>query len=210
MSAVRNVIGRLEALREELSQPAVFYAEHRAAWLELAKTVVRQVLANLKPIEMDAGQWQRQIVLAVDRVAADLLSEEDAGIMISIGALPIGADPEDPRHYATAGVNVDEVMRWVEAGRDAEMDGKRLGGDDEGKTDRQIAWRILYALKLNKPGAEGLRTAILKFLGRESGESAEVIYPEILKAWLDVFTVRAAADFRKWVGGKVRRANQGR
>lgn len=206
MSEVRNLIGRLEKLRDELLHPLAFYAAHRDDWEELARRVARTVLINLRPLEAQGEAWQRQIDTSVAYIAARLVTADDAGIAITLAALPEEASelPDDPRFFSSQGLTVEEVIRWVAAGRSGEDNlGKRLDQRDEGKTDRQIAWRILYALKLNKAGATDLRIAIERFLGRELGQQAEGIYPEILRAWAEVFAVRAVEDYRGWVHGRI-------
>ena len=68
----------------------------------------------------------------------------------------------------------------------------------------RIAWRIIYTLKFNKKGAEGLRAAVGRYFGQTASNEVAALYPEVLAAWVEVFTVQAAADFQQWVSSRVR------
>lgn len=207
MSAVRGLIEKMKALRADVTSPHVFYEAHREPWLALARRTVREVLANLRPAETDAEAWARQIEFTAEAVAAHLLALEDAGVVITLSTVSLDAPDLAPR----LGFSPEEVKRWVAEGRGENETGlgKRLDERDAGKSDLQIAWRILYALKLNKSGAEGLRAALNKFLGRETGADVGALYPEILRAWVEVFTVQAGEDWRKWVTGRVAKFEAG-
>lgn len=52
---------------------------------------------------------------------------------------------------------------------------------------------------------DGLRAAILVHIGREIAVQAESLYPQILKAWVNVFSLRWA-DFRACVRARIRGA----
>ncbi len=202
MGQLSGAIGRLKELREDLSSPTVFYAEHYEGWHALAVATVRQALANLRPLEVEQELWARQIDLAAARVAVDLLGEDEAGAIISLGA----NSAKDPSFTMAAGgtLTLDQVERWVAAGRSGEDGGKRIDERDAALNDEKIARNVLYAMKLGKPGADGLRAAIAEYIGGEIADEAARLYPEILKVWTGVFSVRCAADWKAWVKERVK------
>ena len=202
MSDLQRIIGRMKRLRDELSSPAEFFAEHRGPWLSLAQTIVRQVLTNLRPGEVPPDAWARQ----VEQTAQHVVLRPDGGDGVAIELAERGADaPQETGDVMQrTGFTVDEVRGWVAAGRvGGDTLGKRLDERDDGKSDLQIAWRILYALKLNNSGAGGLRAAIEKYLGRQLGVDAEQFYPAIEAAWRDVFAARVLEDRQQWVRRKL-------
>ena len=94
------------------------------------------------------------------------------------------------------------MEEWVRRGREKDSPdepGKNLDERDAGKTDLQIAWRIMYALKLQKPGWERLLDVLRQFVGLEAVDAMELLYPELLKAWLEHFTVAAAREWKAYV-----------
>lgn len=201
----RVVIGRLQAIKAVLENPLEFYALHLADYRQLASTVAFQVLTNLRPPDADPALWEQQANQLAALVAAHL-DTEVLGLTISLAEAKSG--PLDPRSFSINGLAISDIERFVQAGRvkeDRDEPGKNLDERDDGKTDLQIAWRIMYALRLQKAGAPGLEAAIMRFLSAEGRTEAEKLLPEVLKAWVDVFTVRAGADFRKWVDAGVAR-----
>ena len=208
MSAVRGLIAKLAGLRDEVTTPRVFYAAHREAWLELARRTVRDTLVNLRPDKMDAEAWARQVELAVGHVSVHLLELEDAGLIIRLNSET--AEGEDTADVAQRfGFTLEEIRQWVEDGRAGEKGAKRIDERDVLKSDLQIAWRIIYTLKFNKPGADGLRAALNKYFGAAAGTATAELYPEVLKAWAAVFTVQAGADWRQWISSRVRAVELG-
>ena len=203
MSALRGLIAKLAGLRDQVTTPRVFYAAHREAWLELARRTVRDTLINLRSDPMDAVSWARQVELAAGHVSVHLLELEDAGLIIRLNS-------ETAEGEATAdvaqrfGFTLEEIRQWVEDGRAGEKGAKRIDERDLLKSDLQIAWRIIYTLKFNRPGANGLREALHQYFGTAAGTAAAALYPEVLKAWAAVFTVQAAEDWRQWTSSRVR------
>jgi len=196
-----DAIVKLRGIQQRLSMPERFFAEHLEDWRELARQVTHDTLTALRPPESDPDQWAAGVVTAVARVVTYLLTPE-AGMIIALGAPAPDAEPDDPRFFELGGIPVADIERWVRESRAGilpEELAKRLDERDEGKSDLQIAWRILYALKLQKPGSEGLEKAIRRFMGFDSVKSMEAIFPELLRAWLDHFIPRASADWLVWV-----------
>lgn len=209
MSTALEVAGRLRNLKTALSTPQEFYFSVLPQWTELARTVTANVLAVTKPPDMTDETWARESAATVERVAATLVSEEAvAGIIIALGPRAPGVNVDDPKGYTIGGFGVREIEQFVAAGRAGDPDGKdltRFPAKDADKSDLQIAWRIAYAIKLQKPGFERVLEHIAEFLGHVALDAAEKQYDEILKVWRAVFVPRAIVDFSEWVGSRVAR-----
>ena len=207
MSAVRGLIAKLQGLREELITPRLFYAAHLDSWRELARTTVREVLLNLRPAAtpdgaaVDPEAWARNVELAAEHVSTTLLTI-DAGMIIRLATESTDGPVADVAQRF--GFSLEEIQKWVADGREGVANAKRIDDRDANKSDKQIAWRIIYTLKFNKKGAEGLRAAVGRYFGQTASNEVAALYPEVLAAWVEVFTVQAAADFQQWVSSRVR------
>lgn len=202
MGKLSGVIERLKGLREEMSSPVAFYAEHVDEWRMFARAMVRQAMLNLRPVGVDQELWIRQVDLAAARVSADLLGEDEAGVIIVL----CSTSSQDETYTTLTGVNLtlEQIEQWVAAGRGGSgHGGKRLDERDAMLNDEKIARNVLYAMKLGKPGTDRMRAAIVEYIGGEVADQAERIYPEVLKVWVELFSVRYASDWREWVGEKV-------
>lgn len=202
-----KTIAKLQRLRETL-RPDAFYQSHRTRWQERAHRIAVAILRNSRPADADATQWAARVEAEAARISSALFLDEDSvGVIISLGLNPAGVAIDSPQSYNIAGLSVSEIERWVAAGREKENPddpGKNIDQvqdvDKSGrpKTDLQIAWRIIWAIKLQKPGVPGLIAAIQKFLGAENAEAASGLYGEILNAWLEQLIPEIHADFRHW------------
>lgn len=202
MSEVRQLITRLEKLRDTLTDQNNFYREVRGPWTELARRVVEQTLVAVQPSNVDAELWQLKITQISARVTADFIRDEEIGLVFAVAPRYEAGIPEDPTTFTLGNLAIQDVEQWVAAGREKESldePGKNLTEIDAGKTDLQIAWRVMYALKLQKPGAQRLLQVLREFVGLEAEEAVDLLYPELLKAWLEHFAVRAPEDYRGYV-----------
>lgn len=199
MSQVRSLITRLEAFREKVQDARPFYRQMQSSWTDLARRVVEQTLLSLRPGELAAEAWQQKVDALAARVTADFLDGEEIGLAFSLAPRPPLEFTDDPRTFTLGDLKISDVEEWVARGREkASPDdpGKNLDGRDAGKSDLQIAWRIMYALKLGKPGWDRLLGHLRDFTGIEAEDAAELLYPELLKAWVEFFSVRAPAAWR--------------
>lgn len=199
MSALKAAIGRLKGLQQVLANPVDFYAERQAEYRELARTTALMTLTNLRPDGADPGLWAQQAAAFSNRVGAGLAG---VGIVLTLEEQPIVAAVDAPARFALNGLSIAQIERFVAAGRvkeSADAPGKNLDERDESKSDLQIAWRIMYALRLSKPGSAGLQAAILRFGAAEQRGSMESLLPQVLKAWETVLRPKAKADFQAWV-----------
>lgn len=203
MSDARRVIEKLGRLKKQVTRPEAFYLGHRRQWEEMARRVVEQTLVALQPGDIAAEAWLVKVNEIAARVTSTFLIESDeVGLVFEI-APRLDFDPSDsPGTFTLSNLSIADVEEWVRKGREKgspDEPGKNLDERDAGKTDLQIAWRIMYALKLQKPGWERLMEVLREFVGLEAIEAIDVLYPELLKAWLEHFTVVAGRDWRVYV-----------
>jgi hypothetical protein len=204
MGQLAGLISRIERFKERVENPRPFYDRYRSSWLTLAKRVVADTLVALQPPDTDPQRWQVQVAEIADRVSIDFIEEADeTGLILALPPRLI-PDPEDaPAHFSVGNLSIDDVVRWVEAGRgksSPDEPGKNLTQEqDAGKSDLQIAWRVMYALKNQKPGWDRLLDVLREYVGLEAESVAEALYPELLKAWLEYFSVRAVDSWRTYV-----------
>ena len=198
----REAIEKLQGLKANLSQPLLFYAGKRAEWETLAAKIAYDSLTALCPPHIDPDLWRQAVQTATNSVTVTAHMVE-IGVVVTLSEIPFEADEStDPNHFSIRGIRVSDVQRWVQGSMDGTIEkdvSKRLDHRDQNKSSLQIAWRILHALKLNKPGAGGLEAAIKKFLGFEAIQEVEALYPQVLKVWLEFFVPLAFNDFRQWV-----------
>jgi hypothetical protein len=205
---------KLIGLRNTLARPLPFYELVLEPWRDMAGTIARDILSELRPasVTLDPvaeaehnARWRLACEAVRMRVQASLFAAEDVGIILSLAAKPV-VQEGDPRTFAIGDVSVLDVERWVRESRAGNLNSdveKQIDERDTGKSDLQIAWRILYAMLGNKPGRSGLETAIKKYLGAQAWEDSQKLYPEVLKGWLDYFVPIAINQFRAWVGQRV-------
>jgi hypothetical protein len=176
----------------------------------MAGTIARDILAELRPEAYDldsfelpgqSDRWRLACEAVRMRVQASLFAAEDVGIILSLAAEPV-AQEGNPKSFAIGDVSVLDVERWVRESRAGDLSTdveKQIDQRDTGKSDLQIAWRILYAILGNKRGGPGLEAAIKKYLGAQAWDDSQRLYPEVLKGWLDYFVPIAVTQFRAWV-----------
>lgn len=197
---------KMKALRQALGGVHLFYAAHVKEWREQARTIAIVIFQNARPADADADEWHRRVATESERITGTLFMQEDeVGAVLALALRPPSALPDDPAHYSLDGITVSEIERFVAAGRAGEPGGKAIDYIDENRTDLQIAWRIIWAIKTRKGNFPGLIAAIQQFLGGHEGE-ATALYGDILKSWLEQLGPRIRGDFREWVGMTVRGA----
>lgn len=207
MSLLGGTIARLLALRQALGRPTEFYALHVEQWREHAARIVVAILQNSRPADANAEDWRRRIDTEAARLSALLFFDfDEIGVILTLGIRP-PVPESDPMHYTLDQVSIQDIERWVEAGRgktDPDAPGKNLDERDAGKSDLQIAWRILYSLKLRTGHWDRLLWHIQTFIGSDDVGAATGIYTEILQAWMEQLGPQIRRDYRAWLSGKMR------
>lgn len=202
MATPREVIAKLERIRDRLQKPSEFYERVREPWLELLRRVTEHTLTALKPGDIAPDLWQQKAREIASRVTSE---PQEFGLIFSLSPRLEVIDLakiDEPQNFRLGNLAIADVEQWVAEGRtkaSPDAPGKNLDERDVGKSDLQIAWRIMYALKLQKPGWDRLLDVLRQYVGVDAVDAAEALYPELLKAWLEHFQSRAPADWQRYV-----------
>lgn len=207
MATLDAVIEKLERIRTGAQRPELFYREVQRDWMQLARRSVEATLAALQPADVDSTQWLAKITEISQRIVTEFYDDEtESGISFIIGPRPGTEEPATTHGFTLDNISIQDVVKWVEAGFEKsspDEPGKNLGPIDAGKSPLQIAWRVMYALKLRKPGWDRLMGVLREYVGVGAEEAADAVYPELLKTWLEFFSVRAPAAWRQYIHGLV-------
>lgn len=210
---LRQAIHRLRTLQERLRRPHDFFAAHERVWLESARTLTRATIVSLRPPEEFPEAWALKAETFASKITTHLHALPTAGITIHLGDTPPGAG-DDPDHHQHAGVNVSDLLRFVEEGIRGNPLGKRLDDRDEaalarsptGRGQAAIAWRMMYAIKRRAAGTEGLVRALNRFLGasEHSPGTNETLAEALLKAWISTLVPLVEMDWEAWLSRRAR------
>lgn len=203
----RQAIERLEAIRCALRDLHPFYAEHVEVWTATAQNLAMATMAAMRPEEVEPEIWTERTRELAAAVAAELLGNEAmAGMAIRLAAGEESVDAKeidvtDPKTFRLGDISISDVEQWVEAGRNGtapEGVGKRLDERDARKSNLQIAWRVMHAMRLDKNG-DRLKAAIGRFMSWETGLNIDRVLAEILRTWGEAFAVIARDDLEAWI-----------
>lgn len=195
---LRAAIRKLKQLRDRMRNPAQFYDEHLEAWKELARQTATDILLANRPPKTDAEEWGLTVAHVAGLVGASMQSLEAVGVAIYLeraGARTL----EEALFGALSGeLTLEEIASYVAAGRVGDPKGKAdFTEEDRHRTDEQVAMNILRAIEKGD-ASPGREPAIREFLAARFGDDAQALFPAIRQAWVEVFSVRAAADWRAW------------
>lgn len=211
----REAINRLKGIARRVSPVAEFYAERRQAWHELAVTCAQNTLLALAPPEVAPDEWARSVENAVSRISATLITAvtQDGGQMLmSQGQtgginLALSKGSEVPAAQQAGPVSMEDLLRFIRAGREGHPDGKRIEYLMDGsKSDLQVAWRMIWSMRSGKGGASRIADHVAKFTGSQHASAIEQLYPQVLIAWVAVFLPRARRELKAWVRRRVRQS----
>lgn len=203
MPTLKQAISRLREFHHRVRHPHDFYATHREQWRELAARITRNTVLAMRPPDEMAETWALKAETLGSRVTATLLSLPEAGCIIALSDAPPGTAPTDPRYYSDRGIAVRDLIRWIQAGRTGNPEGKHLDERDDLQSDAQIAWRILYAIRRGGPTIPRLLAAVHQFLGGNPQETGPIA-GQILRAWLDTLVPVVRMDYEAWLSRRVR------
>lgn len=195
----------LTGIKGKLERPSAFYREHYLLWRDLARRVAATALERLKPANVGVQQWNAAVAVSLDTVSSALVEGADftgAAIWMLRHIEPSkpGLEP-----YPSM-IPFETIVEWVRAGREGEAGGKRLrlgGGEiDEGKTDRQIAWRVFHAIRLRKNPR--LYEAVMAWASEAGTPQVLQAVDAVQVAWEAFFTVQCAEDWTRYVAAAIR------
>ena len=205
MASIAEARKWLTGIKTKIEKPKDFYREHYLSWRDLAKRVARTTLERLKPENVTAEKWAAAIDTSLETVSTALIDGADyTGALIwmlrSIEPSRPGLEP-----YNTV-IPFETIVEWVRAGREGDPAGKHLqeghGGIDADKTDRQIAWRVFHAIRLNKNPR--LNEAIIAWAAGAGVPQVLQAVDAVQVAWEEFFTVQCGQDWQRWVAGVIR------
>lgn len=200
-----EAIGKLRRLKESLENAWTFYRANIDTYEAMAKSIAHGVLIAMPPEEVEPSEWQKSVATVVERIGAFLVnSKEASGFILRLASTDASAGSDNDIAAPIPGMKnmgVQDIVRWVEAGRnktskDAEG-GKNFDERDFGKSDNQIAFNILYAIRQGRDN--GIMTHISQFIGAAHTGEAHDRSPQILAAWIDAIVPRVRADLEAWM-----------
>lgn len=196
---VKEAILRLSRLKLNLQNAWQFYRANADTYETLAKQIAHGVLIATPPPDVTAEQWARTTDTLVERIGAFLVANSKVnGLVLRLATETIGTGQNTGEFVPGASnVTVADIVRWVDAGREGDPDGKRLDDRDYGKSNQQIAFNILYAVRQGR--GNGVIDYVQKFAGVSQQNEAHDRSPQILTAWLDIIVPRVRADLEAWV-----------
>ena len=207
MMSPRQAIERLKLVQCLAADLGPFYREVLPQWHATARAVAVATMAGMRPEEVASEVWTERTAELAEAVVAEFIAEDAvAGVAIRLEtgneeeADPTEINVVDPKYFRIGEVAISDVEEWVAAGRDGtapEGVGKRLDSRDDRKSNLQIAWRVMHAMRLGK--GDGLARAIGRFKAWETGLDMDRVLAQILRDWTEVFLVMARQDLEGWL-----------
>lgn len=205
MATIAQARAWLTGIKQKIERPHSFYREHYLLWRDLARRVAGATLERLRPANVDPAKWAMAMAEALETVGSALIDDAD-----SVGArlwMLRHIEPSKPGMEAYPSIiPFETIVEWVRAGREGEEGGKRLllgaGQRDEGRTDRQIAWRVFHAIRLNKNPR--LALAVTTWAAGAGTPQVLQAVDAVQTAWEEFFTVQCGQDWHRWVARVIR------
>lgn len=204
---IGEAIKKMERLKFEIQHPLEFYRENEDRFRGLAEREARRALLAIRPPGIPPEVWDVLAQSLAEKVTSFLLQEGNiTGIRLALD-IPDGKGLRKEAGLPGDGApSLQDIEDWVEAGRSKtgpEEPGKNLTEFDEGKTDKQIAWRVLFAIRLQKSGWRGLVEAVEEFKSAERIPASMDLATVILQAWVAFFSTHLPVMWKQWVNLKV-------
>lgn len=210
MSTIAEARAYLLRVKTDLERPDRFYREHYLYWRDLARQVAEATLVRVQPPHVSDEAWTVAIANAMETLIAQLL-EADGMVGATIWMLR-SIEPSAPGALPyPSPVPFESIVDWVAAGRAGEDGGKhlRLGAgemdshpDGSPKSDREVAWRVFHAIRLNKNPR--LLGSIQQWMDVAGDPQVLQAMDAVQTAWDEFFTVQCAEDWTRWVAAVIR------
>lgn len=203
---VQQAITKLSRLKVTLQNAWQFYRANIDTYEEMAKAIARNVLIALPPPGVEPAEWDRSVDTVMTRIGAFLVATTRMnGFILRLATETMGSGQNTWFNVpGTTAVTVADIVRWVEAGRHGDPDGKRLDDRDFGKSNEQIAFNILLAVRRGM--GHGVIGYVEQFMGKTHSEAAHDRSGQIAAAWIDAIVPRVRADLEEWVRQQVKAA----
>ena len=200
-ATLESHIERLKGIRAQLERPVDFFAVHREEYVVALREITVRELMLVKPDDQEIEEWGYHVQVVAECVTSELIQELETGLRfwLSPEAQPQMEEVSGP----TPGIFAeDTVMEWVAAGRAGEDGGKDLNDQDIGRSDREIAKRVWWAMYTGR--SLNSHDRIRAFLVAQGIALMREALPSLLNAWKQNIIVRMRKDWRAYIGGVVR------
>lgn len=185
----------VKMFERRLASPPTFY-NHRQEYQRTARTVAENVLRLMRPVDMDAREWDRKIERILSRVISELLIGGN-GIIFGVtdpGEAKEGVLDPKARRSSSQVMTYDNIKDWIRAGQRGEAGGKRITKiDDEIMAKKgidgvaQIVMKAYYSSKADAR-YNRLRAAIQRYFLGDKGKDASPLLDAVAKAWVEHLT----------------------
>lgn len=210
MKSLSQFVGQMRETRSRLEKPKEFFVEHRTRYELLARSVVRQTLAALRPAESDPEEWDRNVERYARAVTA-IVTANPLGIRLRTSAEDRG-DEEAAKGGpgGKADIGYDDVLEWVRAGMEGDPEGKDLTAAESGRNEYEIAFQVYEAIEqyrlagVSKKDYSRITRRLEEWVTRSTQLKFAEFAAAIAAAWLRVFAPLYAEDFNLHVRATMR------
>ena len=196
---ITAAIEHLEKLKGRLSNTRAFFIDRLNEWIQLAQTTASTVLATQVPDGIDQTEWMAQVDYTISLIGAQLLGGEASGILLYLGREQTSLEGfTSVLGQITAGeVTMGDIEAYVTAGLEGDPLGKSdITEEDRARSGLETAFIIRKAIASGRSNRD---EAVSAFINQRTGETVKEYYPAILQAWIEIFSVVAFEDMRRYV-----------
>jgi hypothetical protein len=196
---ITAAIEHLEKLKGRLSNTRAFFIDRLNEWIQLAQTTASTVLATQVPDGIDQTEWMAQVDYTISLIGAQLLGGEASGILLYLGREQTSLEGfTSVLGQITAGeVTMGDIEAYVTAGLEGDPLGKSdITEEDRARSALETAFIIRKAIASGRSNRD---EAVSAFINQRTGETVKEYYPAILQAWIEIFSVVAFEDMRRYV-----------
>jgi hypothetical protein len=196
---ITAAIEHLEKLKGRLSNTRAFFIDRLNEWIQLAQTTASTVLATQVPDGIDQTEWMAQVDYTISLIGAKLLGGEASGILLYLGREQTSLEGfTSVLGQITAGeVTMGDIEAYVTAGLEGDPLGKSdITEEDRARSALETAFIIRKAIASGRSNRD---EAVSAFINQRTGETVKEYYPAILQAWIEIFSVVAFEDMRRYV-----------
>jgi hypothetical protein len=196
---ITAAIERLETLKGRLSNTRPFFIDRFSEWVTLAESTARNILATHVPDGIDQAEWTGQVDYTLGLIGAQILGGEASGILLYLGREQTSLEgfTQVVGQLTSGEVTMGDIEAYVIAG----LEGDPLGKPDITEADRaRSAIETAFIVRKSIASGKSQRDeAVATFINLRNNEKVNEYYPAILQAWVEVFSVVAFEDLRRFV-----------
>lgn len=197
--SITDAISKLQSLKGKFANTRPFFIDRFASWVHIAEETARTVLATRVPDGLDPEEWAAQVDYTLSLIGGQILGGEASGILLYLGREQTSLEGfASVVGQVTSGeVTLGDIEAYVSAGLAGDPIGKPdITAEDQGRTAVETAFIIRKAIASGKSQRD---EAIAAFINERNRAAVKEFYPAILAAWVEVFSVVAHEDLRRYV-----------